>query len=89
MSATSGNHISLSYGDKGHGLFTYYVLQGLMGEADSNGDGEIDVQELFGYLKPQVQRIARKQYNTEQVPQLLVPPRLLDRRPPRIVEAAP
>jgi hypothetical protein len=28
---------------------------------------------LFRYIKPQVQRIARKQYNNEQTPQLIAP----------------
>jgi hypothetical protein len=34
-------------------------------------DGSIAISDLFGYLKPQVERIARKQYNNEQTPQLI------------------
>ena len=29
------------------------------------------ILDLFSYLKPQVERIARKQYNNEQTPQLI------------------
>lgn len=86
LTATSGSHLSLADEEKKHGLFTYYALQGLGGDADANGDGAIDVQELFEYLKPQVQRIARRTYNTEQVPQLIIPPALATQSPPRLVE---
>ena len=34
-------------------------------------DGSIKMDDLFGYIKPQVERIARKQYNNEQTPQLI------------------
>ena len=31
------------------------------------------MKDLFSYIKPQVERIARKQYNNEQTPQLIEP----------------
>ena len=31
----------------------------------------IDVQELFAYVKPSVEGIARREYNSEQTPQLI------------------
>jgi hypothetical protein len=86
LSATSGSHISLADQEKGHGLFTFYALQGLGGDADANGDGAIDVQELFEFLKPQVQRVARRVYNTEQVPQLIIPSGLVSQPPFRLIE---
>jgi len=36
-----------------------------------NPDGSIKMDDLFGYLKPQVERIERKHYNNEQTPQLI------------------
>jgi hypothetical protein len=33
-----------------HGFFSYYLLQGLRGDADSNGDSLITVSELYSYL---------------------------------------
>lgn len=86
LAATSGSHLSLADQERGHGLFTYYALQGMQGDADGNGDGAIDVQELFDFLKPQVQRVARRTYNTEQVPQLIIPPGLAVQAPPRLME---
>lgn len=73
MSASSGDEISSTYDEKGHGLFTYFFLKGLKGEGDVNGDGSIDTGELFHYLKPQVMRTARKAYNNEQSPQIFSP----------------
>jgi hypothetical protein len=34
----------------GHGIFTYYVVRGLEGEADENGDGVVTADELYDYV---------------------------------------
>jgi hypothetical protein len=52
----------------GHGLFTYFMLKGIKNDDVVNPDGSIAISDLFGYIKPQVERIARKQYNNEQTP---------------------
>lgn len=41
------------WGD-GHGVFTYFLLQGLQGKADLNHDGVVTAGELFAYLKQSV-----------------------------------
>ncbi len=71
LAAASGSQISSTYKDKGHGLFTYYLLKGIKNEDIVNSDGSLKMDDLFGYLAPQVERIARKQYNNEQTPQLI------------------
>jgi hypothetical protein len=71
MSASSNEQISSTYDEKGHGLFTYFMLKGIKNEDVVKQDGSIAISDLFGYLKPQVERIARKQYNNEQTPQLI------------------
>jgi hypothetical protein len=73
LSAASGEQISSTYEEKGHGLFTYFMLKGINGEGDTNRDGKIEIGELFEYIKPQVERIAKKIYNNEQLPQLIAP----------------
>lgn len=73
MSASAGDQISSTYAEKGHGLFTYFFLKGLKGDGDANGDGRIEVNELYSYLKPLVGRTARRVYNNEQSPQLIAP----------------
>ena len=62
LSASAGNQISNSYQEKGHGLFTYYLLKGLR---EKNGD----LRAAFDYLKPEVSRRAKSEYNSEQDPQ--------------------
>ncbi|KAF0121516.1 MAG: ankyrin, partial [bacterium] len=71
MSASSGDQISSTYDEKGHGLFTYFMLKGIKNEDVTRQNGSIKMDDLFGYIKPQVERIARKQYNNEQTPQLI------------------
>lgn len=71
LSASSGDQISATYDEKGHGLFTYFLLKGIKNEDVVRQDGSIKMDDLFGYIKPQVERIARKQYNNEQTPQLI------------------
>jgi uncharacterized caspase-like protein len=43
------------WGD-GHGVFTYFLLQGLQGKADANHDGVVTAGELFAYLQQSVRQ---------------------------------
>ncbi|HUE04278.1 MAG TPA: tetratricopeptide repeat protein [Bryobacteraceae bacterium] len=38
----------------GHGVFTYFVVRGLEGEADENGDGVVNADELQDYVRRNV-----------------------------------
>jgi len=38
----------------GHGVFSYYVVKGLEGAADTNKDGVVDANELIKYVSDQV-----------------------------------
>jgi hypothetical protein len=38
----------------GHGIFTHYLLKGMEGEADADGDGTVTVAELFSYVRKKV-----------------------------------
>ncbi len=42
-------------------LFTHFLVKGLEGEADSNGDGKITVDELYDYAYEQIVNITPKQ----------------------------
>jgi len=54
ISACSANEISKEDDSLEHGVFTYYLLKGLKGGADFDGDGIITVSELFGFLSKKV-----------------------------------
>ena len=70
FSATEENQISSGYPEHRHGLFTYFFLKGLQGNADKNGDDSINVNELDYYLKSNVPKIAG-QMDREQTPQII------------------
>ena len=47
----------------GHGVFTYYVLEGLKGEADTNRDRFVSVGELFRFVRHKVRSDTQFQQN--------------------------
>ena len=69
FSATSNNEISSSYPKNKHGLFSYFLMKGMQGDADSNKDNKLTINELFDYTKSKVSRIAGT-LDREQTPQL-------------------
>ena len=71
LGASAGDQVSNTYEKKGHGLLTYFFLKGLQGEGDLNRDGTLDLVELYTFVKPAVERVARREFNNEQIPQLL------------------
>jgi uncharacterized caspase-like protein len=71
IAGTKGNQMSSDYDKVKHGLFTYYVLRGIRGEADKNGDGIVDVEELYEYVKQNVTRKASLEFNRDQIPCIL------------------
>ena len=71
FSATSGDKPSSNRDDLKHGIFTYFVLKGLGGAADGNGDKGVSVEELFAYLERQVPAKALEApLDREQVPEV-------------------
>jgi len=54
----------------GHGLFTYYLVDGLTGSADSIGviDRKISFQEIQYYVSNNVPSVARERFNRKQDP---------------------
>jgi len=54
-----------------YGLFTYYLLRGLRGEADTNRDTAVTLGELASYVRQKVIWAAKTQFNTEQRPQIM------------------
>ena len=59
VTASATNEVSLELPELGHGLFTYYLTEGLKGAADLNRDGIVSLQELYEYVEQQVSRKAR------------------------------
>jgi tetratricopeptide (TPR) repeat protein len=47
----------------GHGVFTYYLVTGMEGEADTSGDGIVTADELAEYVHTQVREYTGTQQN--------------------------
>lgn len=54
ITASSANEVSKEDDKLKHGIFTYYFLKGLKGEADFDNDGIISISEIFSYLSRKV-----------------------------------
>lgn len=49
-----------------HGLFTYFVLRGLRGEADAKQNGRVLLRELCQYVEAQVSQMAQAEFGNQQ-----------------------
>ena len=54
LTSSSANEVSHESDQLGHGVFTYYLLKGLKGEADVDNDKLISADEISLYLKKAV-----------------------------------
>jgi hypothetical protein len=73
ITASNMDQISWSSPDLKHGIFSYYLMKGMEGEADLNKDGKISVAEMQEYLSDMVGRQAMGM-NRKQHPQLFGDP---------------
>lgn len=68
FTSSSGNQISSWYREKGHGLFSFFLMKGLKGEADKNNNKIISNTEINNYLNENVIFTAKKLYGRVQEP---------------------
>ena len=54
LTASRAGEVSEERDELGHGVFTYYLLEGLRGKADIDGDKIVTVDEIYSYLSEQV-----------------------------------
>jgi uncharacterized caspase-like protein len=54
ITASAANEVSVEKDELGHGVFTYYLLEGLRGKADADRDGLITVEEAYRYVYERV-----------------------------------
>ena len=59
ITASRPAEVSIELPELGHGIFTYYTVEGLKGAADANRDGIVTLQELYEYVEAQVSRKSR------------------------------
>jgi PKD repeat protein len=71
LSASSEGEEAFESAELEHGVFTYFLLEGLDGAADVNGDYHVTVWELFEYVTAQVPGFVEAEHGEPQHPQLL------------------
>jgi hypothetical protein len=54
VTASRPSEVSIELPELGHGIFTYYLVNGLKGGGDLNRDGIVSLQELYEYVEQQV-----------------------------------
>ncbi len=72
MASSSGSQVSSWYNEKGHSMFTYFLLKGLQNaNADSDHDGAVSFEELYSYISDKTEGVpyyARRIHGVEQNP---------------------
>lgn len=69
MMACKSNEYSAELHQLRQGLFTYYLIEGLSGQANADGNRYITIQELYYYVYHKVQDKAKELHHT-QTPEL-------------------
>jgi hypothetical protein len=59
ITAARATEVSIELPELGHGVFTYYLAEGLKGAGDLNKDGIVSLQELYEYVQLQVVQKSR------------------------------
>ncbi|CAM8635262.1 Caspase domain containing protein [Oxalobacteraceae bacterium] len=82
ITASSNDQISSSSVELKHGIFSFYLMKGMEGDADGNKDGKITAGEMQDYLSDKVSRQAMSM-NRKQDTQLIGEPNkvLLTKQP--------
>jgi len=65
LTACKGDEQALEISSLQHGLFTYYLIDGLRGKADLDRDGKINLEELYFYVSPKVASASNKLQNPQ------------------------
>lgn len=61
--SSSAEEVSVEHQKIRQGVFSYYWLQGIKGNADVDGDGFVSISELFGYTRDNVRAYTRHTQN--------------------------
>lgn len=69
LSASTSQELALE-GKAGHGLFTWVLLQGLGGEADTMHNGYVSTVDLASYVASEVPKLTDREFKRKQFPNL-------------------
>ena len=70
LNSCSEGEVSQEDEKLGHGVFMHFVLQGLAGQADKDGDQKVTFNELVRYTSKETKLHVEKRYNDSQRPKV-------------------
>ena len=70
LTSATNDQVATWYPEQYHGLFTYYFLKGLQGEANRDSNRQLTLGELKSYLNEQVPYMALRLRNRTQTPEI-------------------
>ena len=68
ITSTGSNQFATEFEELGHGVFTYALIDGLNGSADTNKDGKLTIRELTTFVENLVPELAEKYKGSLQFP---------------------
>lgn len=72
LASSTAKEKSQIWEEKHQSLFSYWLNQGLRGNADENNDGAVDIDELYKYVYRNVTRTAKARHPLPQTPVRIV-----------------
>ena len=72
LASSTAQEKSLIWAEKQQSLFSYWLNTALKGHADSNGDGQVDLDEMNNYVHRNVSRTAEARFDRAQTPVRIV-----------------
>ncbi|MDZ4818717.1 MAG: caspase family protein [Planctomycetota bacterium] len=74
LASSTADESSQIWQFKEQSLFSYWLTQGLKGHADTNGDGTINIDEIYEYVHGHVSQTAKVRFTRPQTPVRIVGP---------------
>ena len=71
FSASSSTQLASAIKKPKHGIFSYYLMKGMEGKADADGNREITNEELYNYLARNVSQKAMEVHDRSQTPSFM------------------
>lgn len=68
ITSTGSNQFASEFEKLGHGIFTYSLIEGLNGKADTNSDKKLTIRELSTYIENKVPELSEQLKGTAQYP---------------------